>query len=88
MSKGTQFSSSLLVLCQAVALLKELHTKDCFMEVKVRLYSHPDQIPANSTLTLPSASCPYSAPDLHVIKGLMEEDTVYNSEDLSLQSCF
>jgi len=54
----------------------------------IRLYSHPYQIPANSTLTLPSASCPFSAPDLHVIKSLMEEDTVYYREDILLQSCF
>lgn len=73
----THRTPSLLRLCWAVPQLKDLHTKDCFTEVKVRLYTHPDQIPANSTLTLPSANCPHSAPNLNVIKGPMEGDTVH-----------
>lgn len=73
----THCAPSLLRLCQFVPQLKDLHTKDCFTEVKVHLYTHPDQIPANSTLTLPSAICLHSVPNLRVIKGPTEGDTVH-----------
>lgn len=73
----TQRTFSVLRLCQAVPQLKDLPKKDCLTELKVRLYIYPDQIPANSTLTLPSANCLHSAPNLNVMKEPMEGDTVH-----------